>query len=78
MSVSRMNKVKVGTFQPNSQPISVFRDSSLKAPRRRASRRPPITSLILLELLRNPTAALPAAPPHCLLAAGCRTPAEGR
>lgn len=51
--------------------------SSLKVPHRDASRRPPVTSLILLELLRNPPAALPAAP-HCLLAAGCWTQAEGR
>lgn len=75
INVSRMNKVKVGSCKQSS--ISSFWDSSLKVPRRRAFLRPPVTSLILLELLRNPTATLPAAP-HCLLAAGCWTPAEGQ
>lgn len=48
---------------------------SLKVSNRCTSHRPPITSLILLELLRNLTAALPAAA-HRRLAIGCWTAAE--
>lgn len=55
---------------------SVFGTPVWSFPGRPACCRPPITSLILLELLRNPAPAPPAAP-YCLLATGCWIPAEG-
>lgn len=53
--------------------VEFFWDSSLKVSGCPACCRPPVTSLILLELLHNPAPAPPAAP-RCILPAGCWTP----